>query len=80
MQGFLIICSKKHLAAAGSTIPDVLTKAFSVATEQGSLELYTLPASPPQGDALAIVLFAGMLGWLGAQLSVTRHLRHIEPA
>jgi cell division transport system permease protein len=31
------------------------------------------------GDALAVVLFAGMLGWLGAQLSVSRHLRDIEP-
>ena len=30
-------------------------------------------------DALAVVLFAGLLGWLGAQLSVTRHLRDIEP-
>jgi cell division transport system permease protein len=35
---------------------------------------------PPPGDALAIVLFAAALGWLGAQLSVTRHLRDIEPA
>lgn len=34
---------------------------------------------PPPGDALAVVLFAGVLGWLGAQLSVTRHLRDIEP-
>jgi cell division transport system permease protein len=33
----------------------------------------------PPGDALAIVLFAGLLGWLGAQLSVSRHLREIEP-
>jgi cell division transport system permease protein len=31
------------------------------------------------GDALAVVLFAGLLGWLGAQLSVSRHLREIEP-
>ena len=30
-------------------------------------------------DALAVVLFAGLLGWLGAQLSVSRHLRDIEP-
>jgi len=37
-------------------------------------------AFPPPGDALAIVLFAAALGWLGAQLSVTRHLRGIEPA
>jgi cell division transport system permease protein len=32
-------------------------------------------AFPPLGDALAIVLFAGALGWLGAHLSVSRHLR-----
>ncbi|HEX2199702.1 MAG TPA: permease-like cell division protein FtsX [Burkholderiales bacterium] len=31
------------------------------------------------GDASAVVLFAGVLGWLGAQLSVARHLREIEP-
>ena len=31
------------------------------------------------GDAVAVVLFAGLLGWLGAQLSVSRHLREIEP-
>jgi len=30
-------------------------------------------------EALAVVLFAGLLGWVGAQLSVTRHLRAIEP-
>ena len=30
-------------------------------------------------DASAIVLFAGLLGWLGAQLSVVRHLREVEP-
>jgi cell division transport system permease protein len=33
----------------------------------------------PPGDALSIVLFAALLGWLGAQLSVSRHLREIEP-
>ena len=27
----------------------------------------------PLGDALAVVGFAGLLGWLGAQLSVSRH-------
>ena len=36
-------------------------------------------AFPAPGDALAIVLFAAALGWLGAQLSVSRHLRDIEP-
>lgn len=34
----------------------------------------------PLGDALAMVLFAGLLGWLGARLSVSTHLRQIEPA
>jgi cell division transport system permease protein len=33
----------------------------------------------PTGDALAVVLFASLLGWLGAHLSVNRHLREIEP-
>ena len=32
------------------------------------------------GDAAAVILFAGVLGMLGAQLSVSRHLREIEPA
>jgi cell division transport system permease protein len=34
----------------------------------------------PPADALAVVLLAGALGWLGAQLSVRRHLREIEPS
>ena len=32
------------------------------------------------GDALAVVVFAGVLGWVGAHLSVRRHLREIEPS
>ena len=31
-------------------------------------------------DAAAVVAFAGLLGWAGAQLSVGRHLREIEPS
>lgn len=31
-------------------------------------------------DAAAVVAFAGLLGWTGAQLSVERHLRGIEPS
>lgn len=31
------------------------------------------------GEAVCAVLFAGLLGWLGAQLSVGRHLKQIEP-
>jgi hypothetical protein len=30
-------------------------------------------------EAFAVVLCAGLLGFLGAQLSVGRHLRAIEP-
>ena len=32
------------------------------------------------GDALAVVVLAGLLGWVGAHLSVRRHLREIEPS
>lgn len=31
------------------------------------------------GEAAAVLLFAALLGWTGAQLSVGRHLRAIEP-
>jgi cell division transport system permease protein len=31
------------------------------------------------GDALAVLLFAGALGWLGASLSVSRYLLEIQP-
>ena len=34
---------------------------------------------PTPGDALSVVLYASLLGWLGAHLSVSRHLREIEP-
>src|SRR5436853_96950 len=32
----------------------------------------------PTSDALAVVLFAGLLGWLGAHLAGSRHLRDID--
>ena len=35
------------------------------------------PLSP--GDALSLLLFSAYLGWLGARLSVARHLSQIEP-
>jgi cell division transport system permease protein len=38
-------------------------------------QLRLLPAT----DALAIVVLAGLLGWLGALLSVSKHLWQIEP-
>jgi cell division transport system permease protein len=33
----------------------------------------------PAGDAIAIVAFAALIGWLGAYLSVAKHLREMEP-
>jgi len=32
----------------------------------------------PVGDAVAIVAFAALIGWLGAYLSVAKHLREVE--
>ena len=32
----------------------------------------------PPGDALAVIGLAGLLGWLGAHLSVSKHLREID--
>jgi len=34
----------------------------------------------PAGDAMAFLAFAALLGWLGAHLSVSRHLKAIEPS
>ena len=36
-------------------------------------------ALPGVWDSVAFLLLAGLLGWLGAHLSVSRHLRQIEP-
>lgn len=36
-------------------------------------------AFPGGWDSLAFLALAGLLGWLGAHLSVSRHLREIEP-
>lgn len=33
----------------------------------------------PPGDAAAIVAFAALIGWLGAYLSVAKHLREMDP-
>lgn len=49
----------------------------SLAESYGSDFRFRFPALR---DAAAVVLFAGLLGWLGAQLSVSRHLREIEPS
>ena len=36
-------------------------------------------AFPSPGDAAAIVAFAALIGWLGAYLSVAKHLREMDP-
>lgn len=40
---------------------------------------YRLPFLSP-ADAFAVAVFAGLIGWLGAYLSVNRHLREMEPS
>jgi cell division transport system permease protein len=35
-------------------------------------------AFPPLGDAVAIVVFAALIGWMGAYLSVNRRLREMD--
>lgn len=37
-------------------------------------------AFPGGGDSVAFLALAALLGWLGAHLSVSRHLREIEPS
>ena len=49
----------------------------SLAESYGSDFRFRFLALP---DAAAVIAFAGLLGWLGAQLSVGRHLRQIEPS
>jgi cell division protein FtsX len=39
---------------------------------------FRLPFLDP-GDALAVLLFSGLLGWFGAFMSVSRYLLEIEP-
>jgi cell division transport system permease protein len=51
-------------------------KVASLAASYGSDFRFGFLALP---DAVVVILFAGLLGWLGAQLSVGRHLREIEP-
>ena len=74
LQGLAGGCVALAVVAAGLVLLNsevrVLAESYGSAFRFGFL---------PAGDALAIVLFAGLLGLLGAHLSVTRHLREIEP-
>ena len=37
-------------------------------------------AFPAAADCVVFLALAGLLGWLGAHLSVSRHLHEIEPS
>ncbi len=62
----------------------VLTGTYIMNLEVGVLadsygSSFRLPF-PPLADAVSVIGYAGLLGWLGAHLSVSRHLRDIEPS
>lgn len=65
------------LGIAGAALALLNREVRPLAESYGSGFAFVLP---PAGDALAIIALAGALGWVGAQLSVSRHLRDIEPA
>ena len=64
------------LALVGAALALLNREVRMLADSYGSSFRLEFLAGP---EALAVVLFAGLLGWVGAQLSVTRHLRAIEP-
>jgi cell division transport system permease protein len=65
------------LAIAGAAVALLNREVKPLAESYGSAFAFALP---PAAEALLIVALAGALGWGGAQLSVSRHLRDIEPA
>jgi cell division transport system permease protein len=64
------------LAIVGMALALLNREVRVLAESYGSSFRFAFLSAP---EALAVVLFAGLLGWLGAQLSVSRHLRAIEP-
>lgn len=73
------------LGLLGGGAAGVIVYAVLYFMNQGVAEFAKLYASDfrleflPSGDLGAILLFAAVLGWLGALLSVSRHLREFEP-
>ena len=63
------------LAIAWAALALLNREVAALAQTYGSAFRLALPAA---GDASAIVLFAGGLGWLGAQVSVSRQLSQID--
>lgn len=74
LQGLVGGCVALALVAAGLALLNGEVRLL--AESYGSAFRFTFP---PTADALAIMLFAALLGWLGAHLSVNRHLSEIEP-
>jgi len=64
------------LAAVGASFALLDGTVRELATEYGSG--FGLAFLTP-GDALAVVLFSMLLGWLGANMSVSMYLREIQP-
>ena len=64
------------LAIVGSALALLNREVRPLAESYGSGFRFALPGS---GDVVAFLVLAGLLGWLGAHLSVSRHLREIEP-
>jgi cell division transport system permease protein len=64
------------LGIVGAALAVLNREVRVLAESYGSSFIFSFPA---RDDAAAVVLLAGLLGWLGAQLSVSRHLRQIEP-
>lgn len=65
------------LAIVAAGISLINREVAPLAATYGSTFRFALPAP---GDALAIVLFAGLIGWLGAYLSVDQQLRVLDRA
>ena len=65
------------LAIVGGALALLNREVRLLAESYGSDFRFAVPAA---GDSLAFLVLAGLLGWLGAHLSVSRHLREIEPS
>ncbi|HYL88762.1 MAG TPA: permease-like cell division protein FtsX [Burkholderiales bacterium] len=64
------------LAIVGSALSLLNHEVRPLAESYGSGFRFAFPSG---GDAAAFLVLASLLGWLGAHLSVSRHLREIEP-
>ena len=64
------------LAIVASLLALLNREVGALAASYGSSFRLSFLSAP---DAAATLVLAGALGWLGAQLSVSRHLRAIEP-